>query len=391
MAQRKPLVLVGGVVQELPDGDAMAGGSAGAVSPGTILYVAGDTPPPGYLKADGSAVSRLEYAALFAVIGTQYGEGDGQTTFNLPDLRGEFLRGVDDGRGVDAGRVIGSTQGDAIRNITGEYRRGLVNENTIPDAGATSGAFTTGGSRITSGKAIGNSSGNYPGYSALRLDVSEQVPTANENRPRNVALLAVIKWTADGDFVSQASEFGRDLVLQTTAANARSYLQAAPLESPVFIGSPGVPNLRFENVAADDANTLDYYETGTFTPFLNGSSTAGSGTYNRQLGKYVRIGKQVFYWVSVRTTSWSGGAGQLGIGGFPFVASVAQEGRGGGAINHISGLATSIISATAVMQGGTNNLLLFCSRGLATGTLNMEVSWLGAGSNLYATGSYIVD
>ena len=77
---------------------------------GQVGFFAMTTPPAGWLKADGAAVSRTTYAALFAAIGTTYGIGNGTSTFNLPDLRGEFLRCVDDGKGVDAGRVLGSSQ-----------------------------------------------------------------------------------------------------------------------------------------------------------------------------------------------------------------------------------------------------------------------------------------
>lgn len=80
---------------------------------GTVIYTARSTAPTGYLKANGAAVSRTTYSDLFSAIGTTYGSGDGSTTFNLPDLRGEFVRGVDDGRGVDTGRTLGSTQGSA--------------------------------------------------------------------------------------------------------------------------------------------------------------------------------------------------------------------------------------------------------------------------------------
>ncbi|MFC2714728.1 MAG: phage tail protein, partial [Kingella denitrificans] len=87
----------------------------GIVPSGTVLYFAGQTAPAGWLKANGAAVSRTAYAALFAAIGTTYGLGDGRSTFNLPDLRGEFLRGWDDGRGVDSPRPMGSAQTDAVR------------------------------------------------------------------------------------------------------------------------------------------------------------------------------------------------------------------------------------------------------------------------------------
>ncbi len=74
--------------------------------------------PAGWLKANGAAVSRSAYAALFAAIGTVYGAGDGSTTFNLPDLRGEFIRGWDDGAGRDPGRSFGSWQGESIQAHT---------------------------------------------------------------------------------------------------------------------------------------------------------------------------------------------------------------------------------------------------------------------------------
>ena len=80
------------------------------VPPGMVNAFAGTTAPTGYLICDGSAVSRTTYADLFAVTGTNYGVGDGATTFNLPDLRGEFIRGFDAGRGVDPTRGFGSNQ-----------------------------------------------------------------------------------------------------------------------------------------------------------------------------------------------------------------------------------------------------------------------------------------
>ena len=78
---------------------------ASAMPPGTIVAYAGDTPPAdgSWLLCDGSEVSRTIYASLFAAIGTSHGDGDGSTTFNLPDYRGRFLRGVDHGSGRDPG------------------------------------------------------------------------------------------------------------------------------------------------------------------------------------------------------------------------------------------------------------------------------------------------
>lgn len=61
---------------------------------GSVIPYAGESAPDGWLLCDGAAVSRTTYAALFAVIGTTFGSGDGSTTFNLPDLRGRVAVGV---------------------------------------------------------------------------------------------------------------------------------------------------------------------------------------------------------------------------------------------------------------------------------------------------------
>lgn len=101
---------------------------------GTVHAFAGTTAPEGWAMCDGSEVSRTDYAALFAVISTTYGVGDGLDTFNLPDMRGQFLRALDDmgtaqgAAGVDAdgtARTVGQTQGNATAT------NGLsVNNNT---------------------------------------------------------------------------------------------------------------------------------------------------------------------------------------------------------------------------------------------------------------------
>lgn len=81
-----------------------------ATPAGAIQFFAMEIAPVGWLKANGAEVSRTLYANLFAAIGTTFGAGDEKTTFNLPDLRGEFLRGWDDGRAIDNGRILGSWQ-----------------------------------------------------------------------------------------------------------------------------------------------------------------------------------------------------------------------------------------------------------------------------------------
>lgn len=154
---------------------------------GQVIFTAGSAVQSGFLKCNGAAVSRITYAALFAVCGTIYGAGDGSTTFNLPDLRGELLRCLDDGREVDSARVLGSSQGDAMRNLTGSIRA-----NSFQSGGsvaASTGVFANdllANAQHASGGGAANTLATYG------LDASRQVPTANEFRPRNVALLACI-------------------------------------------------------------------------------------------------------------------------------------------------------------------------------------------------------
>ena len=86
--------------------------------PGVVEFFAMNAAPVGWLKANGALVNRVTYASLFAATGTLFGVGDGSTTFALPDLRGEFLRAWDDSRGIDAARAFGSAQADLTETHT---------------------------------------------------------------------------------------------------------------------------------------------------------------------------------------------------------------------------------------------------------------------------------
>lgn len=91
---------------------------------GTIAAFATPNIPKGWLFCDGSAISRTDYKALLDVIGLMYGIGDGVNTFNIPDLRGVFLRGYDAGRGIDRNREFGDTQAAAFKVHRAEIKTG---------------------------------------------------------------------------------------------------------------------------------------------------------------------------------------------------------------------------------------------------------------------------
>ena len=144
---------------------------------GQVIFTAGANAPSGFLKCNGQLVSRTTYASLFAVIGTTYGAGDGSTTFAVPDLRGEFIRGWDDGRDVDGGRAIGSAQAQSVESHTHAPPAGL----SAPWLGnAFSGDGAIDGSNHTGSAERNPQSGNTQAYGG------------NETRPRNVAMLACI-------------------------------------------------------------------------------------------------------------------------------------------------------------------------------------------------------
>lgn len=155
---------------------------------GFVLPFYGETAPPGTLACDGSEISRAAYDELFAVLGTKAGAGDGSTTFNLPDLRGQFVRGV----GGNAA-ALGVAQGDAIRDIMGTliFRGGGLDGNE-PDViySSASGAFSFQGAQLSEV----TSSLVQTQASKTTQEVSFAVsytglPVADENRPTNTALL----------------------------------------------------------------------------------------------------------------------------------------------------------------------------------------------------------
>lgn len=132
---------------------------------GFVMSFAGIIPPKGWLICDGREISRKIYSRLFSVIGILFGEGDGITTYNLPDLRGEFIRGWDKSRGIDKNRALGSWQEDMFKAHS--------HTTQVTNRGAT----RDGGPHDTS----------FPPYYA-----ETGAAGGIETRPRNVALLYCI-------------------------------------------------------------------------------------------------------------------------------------------------------------------------------------------------------
>lgn len=156
-----------------------------AIPSGSVFYVAMQDVPSGFLFCNGAAVSRTTYPSLFAALGYTYG-GSGDT-FRLPDLRGEFIRGWDAGRGVDPGRGFATFEGDSFRahkhGITlGHEQGGSHDQNGFPQVDWT-------GPMVHHSADQPDASWCYPNGAGNPMSSTG----GTETRPRNVALLPIIK------------------------------------------------------------------------------------------------------------------------------------------------------------------------------------------------------
>jgi microcystin-dependent protein len=176
------------------------------VQPGTISIFAGATAqvPSGYLACDGSTVSRTTYAALFAAIGTKHGTGNGTTTFHLPDLRGRFIRGYDNGAGRDvdaASRTAantGGSTGDNVGSLQGHaFQTHTHTQNAHGHTFIWSNANDGQADYVRSGSGA-SGTGNLPGQTTATNNNTGATGThaqasTGETRPVNVAMLYIIK------------------------------------------------------------------------------------------------------------------------------------------------------------------------------------------------------
>jgi microcystin-dependent protein/sporulation protein YlmC with PRC-barrel domain len=151
------------------DGSKLATAAQQALVPaGAVMPFAMNSAPSGWLAADGSNVNRTTYAALFSAIGTTYGAGDGSTTFDLPDLRGYFVRGSGTNSDATAAGTFGAKQADDLKSHSHNYTRYNV---TSPR--------TSGGT------------GNFWSDTA---EVATSATGGTETRPKNIAMLYCIKF-----------------------------------------------------------------------------------------------------------------------------------------------------------------------------------------------------
>jgi len=179
------------------------------VPSGSVFTHASTTLPSGYLECNGASVSRSTYAALFSAIGTTWGSSGG-SVFNVPDLRGEFIRGFDNSRGVDSGRSFASSQGSQYTQHN--HSTSASSSSSVSDPGhfhnllygsgsfgGSSGAVTPRGSGTPTTPGITDRiSSKTTGISvststSVTVNNSGGTSNSSETRPRNISMIYIIK------------------------------------------------------------------------------------------------------------------------------------------------------------------------------------------------------
>ena len=147
---------------------------------GSLIPALVENAPEGYLLCNGQAVSRTTYANLFAVLGTTFGEGDGSTTFNLPDLRSRFIKGKEDSE------TLGQLNEAGLPNITGSISFDVWSN-------ASSGCFYDNGGNKRSGTSNdGGSKGANKTFDASRS--SSVYGKSSTVTPKNISVNWFIKY-----------------------------------------------------------------------------------------------------------------------------------------------------------------------------------------------------
>lgn len=233
---------------------------------GSIIATGSTTPPTGYLYADGSAISRTLYAKLFTAIGTTFGTGDGSTTFNLPNLKGVFLRGSGSQTigGITYTGTLGSSQGDQMQ--------GHIHQTPSWDAtlsGSNNSKFPSGGLN-----AVGQTSTGGP-----VTDGTNGTPrTGSETRPANVTVAYHICYD-EGSVALSSDTSGRLISAQARLITASQNFTANVITRVAFNAINEDTVGGFSNSGA----TYTVKESGTFefqpTLSFNPCATAGTNLF----------------------------------------------------------------------------------------------------------------
>ena len=263
--------------------------AARAMPVGSIMAFAASIAPAGWLECNGAAVSRTSFPHLFSKVHTMFGAGDEKTTFNIPDLRGEFVRGWDNGRGVDTDREFGSAQGEEIGPH--DHKLSQLQYNNRNGNGGS------------------NQNAEYNANGTTIMTISTDENSGIENRPRNIALLFCIKAfdaVADPAQVSAAavvadvaSVTGRVDALETAnpGITESEELSFATSGQIAWLHGFGVVPKRWRAVLRCKAADAGGYEVGDELPITQ-NAVAASNNY-----AYATGASDTELWFTYRATN----------------------------------------------------------------------------------------
>lgn len=175
-----------------------------ATPPGTVVAYMGTTPPAGWLLCDGTAINRTTYAKLYLVLGNSCGYGNNSTTFNLPDFRGMFLRGMDGTAGNDPDKLTrtasntGGNTGNAVGSEETDAFQGHWHTLGGTANGADGATIPMSRFQATGGASSGTVSTSMQNENYIRSPKTDGVNgsplTSIETRPKNVNVNYIIKY-----------------------------------------------------------------------------------------------------------------------------------------------------------------------------------------------------
>ena len=260
------------------------------------------TCPTGWLNANGAAVSRSTYAGLFAAIGTMYGSGDGSTTFNLPDYRGYFLRGSNNGAGIDPDAASRTNRGDGTigDSVGTKQADDFKGHNHTLNAG--SGSYLRSGTGTNANLTLGGG-----GYSYNPADNTTSTG-GNETRPKNINVIYCVSTATIGTVTTASTGSGSaNYIPLWTSTTALGNSPVAVSGSNVGIGTTN-PSQKLEiggtaltdgikfpdgsfQVTANKTLATTYYVNSTRSVFTaTASQTLASFTVNKRSATSYLIG-----------------------------------------------------------------------------------------------------